>query len=398
MTSGKPGCGFTITTTDGRILSTETKLCLQILHPTMASSSYVVVFPALYPPRYVQTLMQNIRRILDVRDEPYKSIQQDSDLILIDSHDPASTASAVNMLSGIRQTVIAWQVDNTFDDIVDTISDTGRRLLLAGDKFLVRVQGTTSGFLPEDAAMAATSSIIESNTAPGVGPGTAKRHDRLLYCYATDKHAYVSIFRDTGMGGFPTGSQGKVVCCVFDALSASSCIECIRNGFDVTILACYRHGQDPHQLAQILGKITPMLFSEQIRMYIYTVSTDESDYIGMAQHAVTLAIKEAKALDIHQISLPVSRALVPGDAYKTLSALVTERGMVPVELMPSGSKVLYDTLREFSMHRNFDKIESILRTPYTEPAAKDTPISRKVVSIKPGPNNVHDIVDALLES
>lgn len=365
----------------------------------MTSSSYVVVFPALYPARYVDTLIQNIRSILDVRDEPYKSIQQDSGLILIDSNDPASTASTVNMLSGIRQTVIAWQVGNTFDDIVDTISDTGRRLLLAGDKFLVRVQGTTSGFLPEDAAMAATSSIIESNTAPGVRPGTAKNYDRLLYCYTTNKHAYVSIFRDTGMGGFPTGSQGKVVCCIFDALSASSCIECIRNGFDVTILACYGHGQDPHQLAQILGKITPMLFSDQIRMYFYTTSPDESDYIDRAQHAVTLAIKEAKALDICQISLPVSRVLIPGDIYEILSELVTEKGMVPVGLMPSGSEVLYDTLREFSLHRNFDKIESILRTPYAKPATKgDATISRKVVSIRPGPNNVHDIVDALLES
>lgn len=362
------------------------------------ASSYVVVFPALYPPIYVSTLIQNIRRILDVRDEPYKSIRRDSGLILIDSNDPASTASTVNMLSGIRQTVIAWQVDNTFDDIVDTISDTGRRLLLAGDKFLVRVQGTTSGFLPEDAAMAATSSIIETNTAPGVRPGTAKQYDRLLYCYTTDKHAYVSIFNDAGMGGFPTGSQGKVVCCVFDALSASSCIECIRNGFDVTILACYRHGQDPHQLAQILGKITPMLFSEQIRMYFYTVDADESGYVDMARHAVTLAIKEAKALDIRRISLPVSRVLILGGAYETLSGLVTEKGMVPVELMPSGSKVLYDTLREFSLHRNFDRIKSILCTPYTRPATKGDAISRKVISVKPGPNNVHDIVDALLES
>lgn len=364
-------------------------------------SSYVVVFPALYPEIYVHTLIQNIRRILDVRGEPYKSITQDDDIILIDSNDPASTASTVNMLSGIRQTIIAWQVENTFDDMIKAISDTGRRLLLAGDKFLVRVEGITAGFLPEDVEMAATSAIIESNDTPGVGPGTAKRHDRLLYCYITGEHAYVSIFNDTGMGGFPTGAQGKVICCVFDALSASACIECVRNGFEVTILACYNDGQDPHQLAQTLGKLVPMLLDEQIRMYIYTIGADETDYIDTARHLVTLAVSDARHLNIRQISVPASRALMPGDAYKDLASLVTQNEMTPVELLPSGSDTLYDTLWKFSLHRNFEKIESILRTPYRMPSEHDddgTVIRRRVVSIKPGPNSVHDIVDALLES
>ena len=91
--------------------------------------------------------------------------------------------------------------------------------------------------MTKDVEMAATSSLIEKTAKKGIKPGTDEKHDKQLYVYLTKSYAYICIYLDEGLEGIPNNSQKKkIICCVFDELSAISCIETIKHGFEVKII------------------------------------------------------------------------------------------------------------------------------------------------------------------
>ena len=130
----------------------------------MKEVSYVVVFPTVFSKNKIPQLISNIKKILKIRNQEFKSIKRDGDVILVNSGDPVFSSSAINLLFGIEKVAIARQVKNDFKTIVSEITSLGGNLLLKGEKFLVKVEGTTKGFFPKDIEIAATSSIIEKKS------------------------------------------------------------------------------------------------------------------------------------------------------------------------------------------------------------------------------------------
>ena len=80
---------------------------------------------------------------------------------------------------------------------------------LKGEKFLVKVEGMSKGFLVKDIEIASTSNIIEKKSNLGAHPGTDENFDKLLYTYLTKNNAYICIFLDKGKGGIPYQSQNQ---------------------------------------------------------------------------------------------------------------------------------------------------------------------------------------------
>lgn len=167
----------------------------------MNENSYVVVFPSIFSENKTALLAENIKKILKIRQEEFSSLKKDGSIIIVDANDPVFASSAINLLFGIKRVSIAKQIRNNFEEIVTTITEIGSNLLLRGDRFLVRVEGESKGFLPKDVEIASTSSIIEKNTTINVKPGTQEDYDKLLYTFLTKSNAYVCIFLDEGLGG-----------------------------------------------------------------------------------------------------------------------------------------------------------------------------------------------------
>ena len=152
----------------------------------MKEVSYVVVFPTIFSKNKIPQLISNIKKILKVRNQEFKSIKRDGDIILVNSTDPVFSSSAINLLFGIEKVAIARQVKNEFKTIVSGITSLGGNLLLKGEKFLVRVEATSKGFFPKDIELAATSSIIEKKSNLGARPGTEQNYEKLdLFVYQT---------------------------------------------------------------------------------------------------------------------------------------------------------------------------------------------------------------------
>ena len=111
-------------------------------------------------------------------------------------------------LFGIEKIGIARQTKNNLKEIVSEITSIGGNLLLKGEKFLVKVEGTSKGFLTKDIEIAATSSIIEKKSNLGAQPGTEENYDKLLYTYLTKK-MHTFVFYGQGMSGIPYISNKK---------------------------------------------------------------------------------------------------------------------------------------------------------------------------------------------
>jgi adenylyl- and sulfurtransferase ThiI len=161
----------------------------------MNEVSYVVVFPTIFSKNNMPQLISNIKKILKIRNQEFKSVKRDGDVILVNSSDPVFSSSAINLLFGIEKIAIARQVKNDFKIIVSEITSLGGNLLLKGEKFLVKVEGISKGFFPKDIEIAATSSIIEKKSNLGARPGTDENYDKMLYTYLTKNNAYICIIR-----------------------------------------------------------------------------------------------------------------------------------------------------------------------------------------------------------
>jgi len=167
----------------------------------MDGISYVVVFPTIFSKKKIPRLIDNIKRILEIKSLEFRSVKRDGDIILVDANDPVFASSAINLLFGIEKVAIARRTKNDFQAIISEITSVGGNLLLKGERFLVKVEGTSKGFLPKDIEVAATAGIIEKRSSLGARPGTDERYEKLLYTYLTEDNSYICIFLDEGNGG-----------------------------------------------------------------------------------------------------------------------------------------------------------------------------------------------------
>ena len=138
----------------------------------MSDNSFVIVFPSVFAKNKLDLLVSNIKNILKVQNQKFSKITKDDSVIVIEANDPVFASSTINLLYGIERVAIAKQVKNEFDVIVSAIAKIGTNLLLSGERFLVKVDGYSAGYMTKDVELAATSSLIEKTTTLGTKPGT----------------------------------------------------------------------------------------------------------------------------------------------------------------------------------------------------------------------------------
>ena len=80
----------------------------------MSNNTYVVVFPSLFAEKKISLLIANIKKILKIQNQSFGRISRDGNLILVDANDPVFASSSINLLFGIKQIIIAKQIENNF--------------------------------------------------------------------------------------------------------------------------------------------------------------------------------------------------------------------------------------------------------------------------------------------
>jgi len=371
----------------------------------MTEVSYVVVFPTVFSKNKIPQLISNIKKILKIRNQEFKSIKRDCDIILVNSGDPVFSSSAINLLFGIEKVAIARQVKNDFKTIVSEITSVGGNLLLKGEKFLVKVEGTSKGFFTKDIEIAATSSIIEKKSNLGARPGTEENYNKLLYTYLTKNNAYICIFTDKGQGGIPYNSpKQNTICSVYDELSAVSCFETIKQGYDSKIIICYRKKSELMNLVKTINQIIPRLVKEKIRLDFFQIkinSTRTKNYLTFINSVSEIMLHEAKSNNLSYISLALSPLVFSQNFIEHVMKKVFQNNKLPIMCLNGVGNTLFDEAKEIGLEKQIPKINKIIamnsdKIPKISPKDLKSALNTKeIVDVIIGPNNVHDILDSL---
>ncbi|MGQ0772456.1 MAG: thiamine biosynthesis protein [Nitrososphaerota archaeon] len=369
----------------------------------MNEGSFVVVFPSIFAKNKQSSLVNNIRKILKIQDQQFGKITKDGELIIIDANDPVFASSAINLLFGIERVSISRRTENKFDGVVSAITKIGVNLLLRGDQFFVKVEGCSSGYLPKDVEVAATAALIDKAVGMDCKPGTEEKHDKMIYCFLTKKNAYISIFVDKGHGGVPYNSQGqKIVCCVYDELSAVSCLESIKQGFDVKISICYGNDANLLELVKVINRILPRTLSTKISLDFFQIPTKDTAK-SLQSRIITstqIACFVAKINKIQRVSLPLSPLVFPVWFIEQNIQIVLKNKLLPWISLSGIDDGIINSAKEIGLGKYLHRIErlGLIRLVKGDSNVSDVSKaikSRQTVTVKTGPNNIHDILDAL---
>ena len=364
----------------------------------------IVVFPSVFSQNKIKSLITNIRKILKIQNQKFSKIRKEGEVVIVDAVDPVFASTAINTLFGIKRVAIAKQVDNNFESIIEEISNVGVDLFLNGERFLIQVEGHAKGFIPKDVEIAATSSLIEKATKKEIKPGTNEKFDRHLYVYLTKSHAYICIYYDNGLGGIPNNSQNKkIVCCIFDELSAVSCLETIKQGFDVKIVIYYAKESELLRLVKIVNQIIHRTVQSKINLEFYKISPGLPIML-LTEVTIELLSRIAKLNGIKRISLSLSTLIHPIDFLEEMVMRVYNETLIPYLPLSGLDTNILESAKEIGLDKYFPKIKKISKSMYynskqsrkkPEKIAEQAIMTRKNISIKMGANNVHDILDII---
>lgn len=374
----------------------------------MSDNALVVIFPSVFARNKINSLVFNIKKILELQKQKFQKVKKDVSVIIVEANDPVFASSAINLLFGIERVAIAKQVKNDYNTLVSSIAKIGVNLLLKGDRFYVKVEGQAKGFLPKDVEMTVTSSLIEKTSKLGFKPGTEDKYDKLIYTFLTKSNGYVCIFIDKGNGGIPNNSQDeKIICCIYDELSAVSCLETIRQGFDVKIIVCFQKESDLLNLVKIVNRIIQRTLESKIELKFFKIAkigSSARSYLLLVETIVEILLDVARKDKFNRISLPVSPLIFPQSFIDKITNRISQKNVIPHIPLSGIDENILECAKEIGLEKYLPQIEKLSKmnfgvgtkgTENLRKIAQQALDSKRVVTITLGPNNVHDIIDSL---
>ncbi len=374
----------------------------------MTNNASVVIFPSIFAQNKINALISNIKKILKIQNQRFQKIRKDGSLIVVEANDPVFASSTINLLFGIDKVAIAKQIKNEYEILVSNITKIGSNLLLKGDTFYVKVEGQSKGYLPKDVEFAVKSSLIEKTTKLGAKPGTEDKHDKLLYTYLTKLNAYVCIFTDKGNGGIPNNFQNeKIICCIYDELSAVSCLETIKEGFEVKIIVCYHKESDLLKFVKILNSLIPLMLKSKIELEFFHVDVSDlssQNYLTLVETVIEVMLSVTASNKFNRLSLSLTPSIFPQSFIDRITKRVYKNNIIPHMSLSGFDKNILNHAKELGLEKYLTKIEKLGKMKFDSnvKGKKSAPNlaqkalkTKRVVTVSVGPNNVHDILDSL---
>ena len=372
----------------------------------MKDGVIIVVFPSIFSKNKASCLITNIKKVLKIQNQKFQKIWKEGDVIIVEANDPVFASSAINTLFGIKGVAIAKQVTNDFESIVNGVSKVAVDIFLKGERFLLQIEGYAKGFTTKDIELAATSSLIEKTSGMGIKPGTSNKYDRKLYVCLTKLNAYICIYYDDGLGGVPNNSQNKeMICCIFDELSAVSCLEAIKQGFDVKIIVCYSKESELLHLVKIVNQIIRRTVKSKINLDFYKIHNNKKfTPLLLTEIASKILMRIGATNGIKRISLSTSPLIYPIDFSEDLTKQTYNKNLIPYFPLSGLDDNVFQSAREIGLEKylnNIKKLGGRKFHSFTQSAKKIEKIidesiaSKKTVSVNLGPNNVHEILDEI---
>jgi len=374
----------------------------------MNEKTVIVVFPTIFSLNKIDYLISNISKILKIKSQSYDKIQQNDSIIIIDAKDPVIASSIIGTLFGIDRIAIATEVENSFESVLSSIVKIGSNLLLKGEKFLIKIEGQTTQYMPKDLELAATSSLIEKTFNLQTKPGSETIYDKLLYTYLTKSYAYICIFIDKGNGGIPYNSHNeKILCCVHDEFSAISCLQIIKMGFEPKILVCYQSEPDLLNIVKMINQILSHIIQDKVELQFCKLSlkSSGSSSILFKVAAITEILTVlATRIKIERISVSVSSLIFPSWFIEYNAKAILKKNMIPWFPLLVADNSIFENANELGLEKYMPRIQNLCKLKFKSNNIQQDKIrkisqvaikTRKIIMVKIGTKNIHDIIDSI---
>ena len=162
--------------------------------------------------QYEQVLKNNIQQMLEYHGVSFSKIQRDFGRIFIHSADPAAAEKAA-LVFGVVSVSPAYSCSSKPAEITALCAEIGNEMIQDGDTFAVRARRAgnhsfTSNEIARQCGDAIWNKLTETGKVPAVD---LTNPDKEVFVEVRQSNSYVYSEIIKGPGGFPIGTQGKMV-------------------------------------------------------------------------------------------------------------------------------------------------------------------------------------------
>jgi thiamine biosynthesis protein ThiI len=185
--------------------------------------------------RFENTLVRNIEDAF-LRDGVQCLTNMDWGRIYIHADRDDMAQEILNKIFGITSFSKAVECSSSLEDICSTASDYSMSMLTDNSSFAVRAKRTGEHpFTSQEVASSVGSAILERNEDKNVKVNLTKP-DHVIYVEVRHNRAFIFSKKIKGPGGFPMGTQGKVLTQITDKKSILAAWLMLKRGCTVRLL------------------------------------------------------------------------------------------------------------------------------------------------------------------
>ena len=164
---------------------------------------------------YERKLVQNIAAMLKLRGMKYSQIKREWGRIFVHTTDP-EVAGVVADVFGVVSASPAISCNATLTDAAKVCADIGAGMISDGESFAIRTRRTGNHcFASRDIGIKCGDAVWEQLVSAGKTPSVNLTDpDKEIFVEMRQTKAYIYTTISKGVGGFPLGTQGKMIALV----------------------------------------------------------------------------------------------------------------------------------------------------------------------------------------
>jgi hypothetical protein len=374
----------------------------------------LIVFPSSFSRNKKDELKALVNKKLQLCNIKISKIVNEEACIAFEVTDVVEAAAITSEMFGIDKVAIAKRIENQFNDVVNEIVNTGKQIILPGEKFFVKVctSNTTKklSYVGRDIEFASVGNLITELSHIRVTP--AKNEcgaDKLILAYVGKDSAYVCLQIDKGLGGLPFGYQNeKLICGIHNILSLLSCMLAVKSGFIPELFILYSNEYDLKENAKMFGHIADKMANKKhtIRLMHVDIPDIHNDNIKfMLQESIFTRV--STLLPGKRLVVPLSAAIHPSWFVEEVTEKIVHTRKIPwMPLMLLTTGIYHEAIAMGLKHKimlidalinnmTFTKLEFKKYQNVVDTLSNVAIKNMKTISLNIGPNYLHNIIDSV---
>jgi hypothetical protein len=378
------------------------------------SRNILIVFPSSFSVNKRYELKALINKRLQLNNIKVSKIVNEEACIAFEVTDVVEATAITSEMFGIDKVAIAKRVKNEFNHVVNEIVNTGKQIILPGEKFFVKVCTSNSAkkisYVGRDIEFASIGNLITELSHIRVTPAKNELGaDKIILAYVGKNSAYVCLQIDKGLGGLPFGYQNeKLICGIHNILSLVSCMLAVKCGFIPELFILYSNEYDLKENAKMFGHIAYKMAIKRhtIRLMHIDIPDRYDDNIKfMLQESIFTRI--STLLPGKRLVVPLSAAIHPPWFVEEVTEKIVHMGKsswMPLMLLTTGiyHEAIAMGLKDKIMlidalinNMTFTKLEYKKYQNMIDTLSKVAIKNMKTISVNIGPNYLHNIIDSI---